>query len=135
MKKILIVSSLLLLISVAAMGQETRLTSAPKAFRTFFATFKSAVERSDKTAVAGMSKFPFNYAYDAGDEGTYSRSQFIRHFSDVFSKNPRRFFDERSPAFHIGDHDSVVIDTKDAAHLVFAKSGRTYKFSEYLVEP
>jgi len=135
MKKLLIVSSLLLLVSVAAMGQDKRLNSAPKAFRTFFATFKSAVERSDKTAVVGMAKFPFNYAYDAGDEGKYSRSQFVRHFSDIFGKNPRGFFDERNPAYHISDDGAIVIDTKDAAHLVFAKSGRTYKFSEYLVEP
>ncbi|MBK8304966.1 MAG: hypothetical protein IPK98_16835 [Chloracidobacterium sp.] len=60
-----------------------RLDSAPKAFRTFFAKFRTAVEKNNKTQVAAMTRFPFAYGYDAGDEGMYTRTQFLKNFKHV----------------------------------------------------
>ena len=127
--------SLILIVTAAAMAQEKKLSSAPKSFRTFFATFKRAVERSDKTAVASMTRFPFSYGYDAGDEGEYSKSAFIKNFRKIFSKGDD-FFANRNPRFGIDQDDSTYyISTEDASHLGFVKSGRTYKFVSYIVEP
>lgn len=134
MKKLLIGMSLILIVSAAAMAQEKKLSSAPQSFRTFFATFKRAVERSDTTAVASMTRFPFSYGYDAGDEGTYSRAAFIRNFRKIFSKGDD-FFTNRNPRFGRDDDGTYYISTEDAAHLGFVKTGRTYKFVSYIVEP
>ncbi len=123
----------MLVVSAAAIAQEKRLSSAPKSFRSFYTNFKRAVERSDKTAVAGMTRFPFSYGYDAGDEGKYTRSQFVTNFKLIFG-NPREFFAESNPRFGREDRTYYVY-TEDAAHLGFVKSGRTYKFVSYIVEP
>lgn len=133
MKKLLIGILFLLLVSTAALAQEKRLSSAPQSFRTFYTTFKRAVERSDKKTVASMTRFPFSYGYDAGDEGKYTRTQFIRNFRRIFD-DPRNFFAERNPRFGRQD-GTYYISTEDAASLGFVKSGRTFKFVSYMVEP
>src|SRR4030095_1378829 len=115
-------------------AQEKRLDSSPPAFRTFFSKFKAAVERSDKLAVASMTSFPFQYGFDAGDEGTMSRTQFIRGFSRVFGRSPSKFFNEKNPLFS-KDGGNYIISTEDAAHLMFVKKGDGFRFTSYIVEP
>ncbi len=134
MRKVLVLS-LVLFASAVVSAQEKKLSNAPQSFRTFYASFKRAVERNDKVAVANMSQFPFSYGYDAGDEGKYSRSQFIKNFKKIFD-DPRDFFRERDPSFGIDDADGrYYITTVDASILGFVKSGRTYKFVSYIVLP
>lgn len=116
-------------------AQEKRLNSSPRAFRTFYAKFKKAVIKRDKTAIASMTRFPFKYAFDAGDEGTISKTQFIKNFNEIFGDSPSRFFDEKNPLFHIDEDGDYVISTDDAAHQVFVKQGRVFKFAAYLAEP
>ena len=116
-------------------AQEKRLNSSPPAFRTFFLKFKVAVERSDKTAVAAMTDFPFEYGFDAGDEGTMSKAQFIKGFNKVFGKSPKQFLPEKNPVFFRGDGGSYVISTNDAADLIFVKKGNSFKFTAIIVEP
>lgn len=135
MKKLLMISLVLLSFSVVVSAQEKRLSDAPKSFRTFYASFKRAVERNDKQAVAAMSRFPFAYGYDAGDEGKYTRTQFIQNFKLIFH-DPKDFFRESNPGFGIDDADGrYYISTEDASHLGFVKSGKTFKFVSYIVEP
>ena len=114
---------------------EKRLSSAPQAFRTFFAGFKNAVAKSDKTRVVSMTRFPFKYAFDAGDEGKMSRSQLVRGFKRVFGDKPGEFVYEKNPVFSRGDAGSYVVSTENAEHLIFVKIGSTFKFTAYLVEP
>lgn len=141
MKRTLTILIVLLLaaLSVAAQGKgnsrEKRLDSGPQAFRTFFAGFKSAVVGADKTRVAAMTRFPFKYGFDAGDEGTMSRPQFLKRFAEVFGSSPRKFLPEKNPLFSRGDAGSYVVSTQDAAHLIFVKSGSTFRFTAYIVEP
>ena len=141
MKEILVAAIVALFaalsISAQIKGQprEKRLASSPQAFRTFFAEFKNAVVKSDKVAVAAMTRFPFSYGFDAGDEGKMSRAQFLKRFKEVFGDSPRKFLPEKNPVFSRGDAGSYVISTEDAAHLIFIKSGNTFKFAEYIVEP
>ncbi|SRR5215204_2263502 len=111
-----------------------RLNSSPQAFRTFYSKFRSAVERSDKTGVAAMTLFPFQYGFDAGNEGTMSKTQFIKRFNEIFGE-PKQFFTEKNPVFSRGDGGNYIISTMDAAHLSFVKKGNTFKFSAYIVEP
>ncbi len=112
-----------------------RLDSAPKAFRVFFAKFRRAVEKKDKTQVAAMTRFPFAYGYDAGDEGKYTRTQFLKNFKHVTGD----FFGEykmgKNPWFEGGDDQTYTISTESASHLTFIKSGNTFKFISYYVEP
>lgn len=136
MKRILIISIVFLLavVSVAAQS-EKRLKSAPQEFRTFFSRFLGAVAKSDKTQVAAMTRFPFKYGFDAGDEGTMTRSQFIRRFSDVFGRKPKEFLTEKNPVFSRGDDGSYMVSTEDASHLRFIKSKGVFRFTSYMVEP
>ena len=135
MRKVLVLSLVLFALSAVVSAQEKKLSNAPQSFRTFYAAFKRAVERNDKIAVANMSRFPFSYGYDAGDEGKYNRRQFIKNFKLIFH-DPKDFFRERNPRFGIDSDDGrYYISTEDASHLGFVKSGRTYKFVSYIVEP
>ena len=135
MKRILITLIVFLLVGLSVAAQtEKRLNTAPQAFRTFFAGFKSAVAKSDKTRVVSMTRFPFKYAFDAGDEGEMSRSQLIKGFRRVFGK-PGEFVYEKNPVFSRGDGGSYVVSTENAEHLVFIKIGSTFKFKAYFVEP
>jgi hypothetical protein len=115
-------------------AQEKRLNSSPEAFRTFFSKFKSAVENSDKTAVASMTVFPFKYGFDAGDEGKMSKAQFVKRFNEIFGRNPKKFMTEKNPMFR-KDGGSYIVSTEDAAHLIFVRDKSGFKFSAYMVEP
>jgi len=140
MKKIILLA-VLVLVQLVAVSRTTvaqtekRLNSSPASFRAFFAKFIRAVEKSDKTAVASMTRFPFKYGFDAGDEGTMSKTQFIKRFRDLFGDAPRQFMTEKNPLFSRGDGGSYIISTEDATHLIFIKSGSVYKFTAYMSEP
>lgn len=114
-------------------AQEKRLDSSPKDFKTFFAKFRKAVEKNDKTSVASMTKFPFRYGFDAGDEGTMTRAQFIKRFTEIFD-NPKEFFTEDNPVFSL-EGKTYYISTENASHLSFIKQGSDFKFVSYIVEP
>lgn len=118
-----------------AAAQEKRLDSSPKAFRTFFAGFRKAVEKNDKASVASMTKFPFSYGFDAGDEGKMTKAQFIKRFAEIFGKNPKEFLTESNPMFSIGEDGNYIISTEDATHLSFVKQGSGFKFVSYIVKP
>lgn len=135
MKRLLIVPIAVLLVVASVAAQDTRLSSAPKSFRTFFAAFKKAANRGEKTKVTSMTRFPFKYGFDAGNEGTMSRSQFLRRFSEVFGTRPSQFVSERNPLFSRGDDGTYDITTEDAAHLIFVRANGTFRFIAYIVEP
>jgi hypothetical protein len=140
MKRILVISAVLLLAVLSATAQtkgnaqEKWLKSAPQSFRAFFSVFKNAVEKNDKNQVASMTRFPFKYGFDAGDEGTMSKSEFLKRFREIFGDSPREFLG-KNPPFSRGDASSYVVSTDDASHLIFVKSGNTFKFATYIVEP
>ncbi len=128
------VFSLLIFSNQIAIAQDKKLSSSPLEFKSFFTKFKRAVERGDKTGVAAMTEFPFEYGFDAGDEGTMTRNQFIKRFSEVFGKNPKDFITEKNPRFS-REGSKYYISTQDAGHLLFIKKGKTFKFASFIVEP
>lgn len=141
MKSRIIIAIVILLAALPIAAQNApepvrnRLDSAPKAFRTFFAKFRTAVEKGNKTQVAAMTRFPFAYEYDAGDEGKYTRTQFLKNYKHVTGD----FFGEykmgKNPWFAKEDAVTYIISTESASHLAFTKSGNTFKFMSYIVEP
>ena len=106
-----------------------RLNSAPQAFRTFFAGFRSAIAKGDKARVADMTRFPLPYGFDAGDEGTMNRARFLKEFKDMFDEPF-----EKNPRFSRGDNGAYVISTENAAHLNFIKVRGKFKLIGYFVE-
>ena len=137
MKRILIILLVLLFaaLSVSAQLNEKRLNSAPQAFRAFFSEFRRAIEKRDKMQVAAVTRFPLRYGFDAGDEGTMSRAQFLKRFKEIFGNSPRDFMPEKNPKFSRGDAGEYVVSTESAEHLIFIKTKRTFKFISYLAEP
>ena len=121
--------------ATTAAGQSDRkLTSTPKAFQTFFAAFKSAVIKGDKIAVASMTLFPFEYGWDAGDEGTYTKRQFMSKYQDIF-QGTRKLFSQPNPTFFTEGGSYSLTNTADTSHYMFAKSGAKYYFKAFIVEP
>ena len=142
MKKTLLLTVLLLFAfainggKIANAQGQTRLSSAPKAFQVFYAKFRKAVIAKDKATVVSMTRFPFNYGYDAGDEGTYSKSQFLRNFDNIFGgAEGIAFFKRSNPTCHVDGGNLDVVDESDASHHIFEKRGAGYWFTSYIVEP
>ncbi len=82
-----------------------------------------------------MTRFPFAYGYDAGDEGTYSRAQFLKNFKHITGDLFGEFKMEENPVFGKDTDGTFIISTESASHLSFDRSGKTWKFVAYIVEP
>ena len=111
------------------------LSATPKAFQVFYAKFRTAVIARDKTTDVSLTTFPFQYGYDAGDEGTYTKAQFLRRFDRIFGSQ-RAIFARRAPSFYDDeDWGFDLLDESDASHFIFEKKGASYQFTAYIVEP
>lgn len=140
MKKLILLSVLFLSL-FAVTGSETasaqkkqKLSAAPKAFQIFYAKFRTAVVKGDKKTVATLTGFPFRYGFDAGDEGTFSKTRFIEKFDDIFG-GERKIFAQKNPIFYSEAGTFNLTDEDDASHYIFEKKGASYKFTAYLAEP
>lgn len=139
--KILIISIVLFVSSIAGIGVGTvdgqtkrKLSSTPVAFQTFYAKFKAAVIKRDRNAVVSLTSFPFQYGWDAGDEGTYARSQFLAKYNDIF-RGTRKLFAQQNPTFYVENGSYGLTNEADASHYMFEKRGSVYKFNSFMVEP
>ena len=117
-----------------AAAQEKRLDSSPKVFQAFFARFLDRVHRNDRSSVAAMTSFPLRYGFDAGDEGTMTRKQFLKRFAEIFGESPNEFLIEKNPLFR-QDGSSYTVSTEDAAHMTFRRKGTGFFLKSYIVEP
>jgi hypothetical protein len=131
---ILLVFAVVCFVQSASAQTEKRLSSTPKDFQTFYAKFKGAVARKDKQAVASMTSFPFKYGWDAGDEGTYSRSRFLTNFNRIFGNN-KKIFRQANPSFSVDGKHLDLMDEEDASHYGFVKTAAGYRFVSMIVEP
>lgn len=135
-RSIVFIGMLLLTLSlpmVATAQKSVRLTATPKQFQVFYAKFKAAMLRKDKNTIAAMTSFPFLWGLDEGDEGTYTKAQFIRNFNRLFDPVPDEFR-VRNPKFGTQGRD-FTLSTDSASHYGFERKGNTYKFVSYIVEP
>jgi hypothetical protein len=139
MKKPFLIALLFMLLALISTWsinaqKSQRLTSTPKAFQIFYAKFRNAVVKSDKKTIVSLARFPFEYGWDAGDEGTYSKTQFIKQYSSIFGRT-KKFFDQRNPTFYVENGIFNLTNEEDASHYIFKKSGLSYKFTAIIVEP
>jgi len=118
----------------ASAQKAVNLRSTPKAFQTFYAKFTRAVERKDKSAVAGLTRFPFKYGWDAGDEGTYTKPQWMKKFKDIF-EGTGKLFEQKNPTFYVEGSQYNLTNEADASHYIFKKIGSRYWFTGMIVEP
>lgn len=114
--------------------KKQKLDSMLKAFRVFYAKFRNAVIKGDKKTVALLTQFPFQYGFDAGDEGTFSKTQFIEKFDDLFGRE-RKIFAQKNPTFYLERGIYDLTNENDASHYIFEKKGARYKFTAFVVEP
>jgi len=81
--KLKLITILVLLIAMTvANGQAS---SRPETFASFWKTFKAAIAKNDKEAVADLTKLPM-YLYD----GEQDRAGFIRKYNQLFTRSIRR---------------------------------------------
>ncbi len=111
-----------------------RLSSTPSAFRVFYKKFVKAVNRGVGTEIAAMTNFPFQYGFDAGDEGVWTRNQFLKNYGNIFMPQPI-VFKRRDPQFTVEAGTYTLYDSSDASAFTFKKRGSSYKLISYVVEP
>ncbi len=131
---VLSVGMFLIAATVADAQTTRRLSSTPRAFQSFYAKFRAAVLKGDKNAVASMTSFPFPYGWDAGDEGTYTRKQFLAKYNDMF-RGTRKLFSRSNPNFTVDGNSISITNMADASAYIFEKKGSSYYFTSFVVEP
>ena len=122
-RKLIVLSVILMLLlgglpQVWAQGRSARIDPA---FSAFWIKFKAAVARSDKGAVADMTKLPFLL-----DSKDLDRTAFIKQYSSLFTPRVRRCFALAKPT---RDQDAYEIFCGQQIFL-FAKVDGVYKFTE-----
>lgn len=138
-KLVLTIVAVFAFISLVGIGsafaqRSQRLRSTPRQFQTFFAAFTKAVAKGDKNTVATMTQFPFDYGWDAGDEGTYTKAEFLKSFDNIFQETTDLFL-QKNPIFFVENGRYSLTNEEVAAHYIFAKKAGRYKFVTFVVEP
>lgn len=135
MKALILLGLLVGLCYGSVNAQKTvRLNSTPKAFKTFFMNFRTAVAKRNKQAVASFSRFPFEWGFDAGDEGTWTKSQFLKNYGRIFDGS-EAFLAAKNPSFYVEGGTYNLTNEGDASHCIFSKQGSSYRLTAYVVEP
>ena len=81
----------------------------------FWNKFKAAVQKSDKTSVASMSRFPIEMPYGVPKIST--RTQLARRWRDLFNvqANAVKCFEEAKPVVDPGAPNRFTVGCKDEA--------------------
>jgi len=93
-----------------------------QSFATYWTQFKAAVASKDKEAIAGMTKFPFNY----GKKMT--RADFIKQFDVIFNAKVRKCFQNAKPMKDTDRENYTVFCGEDI--FTFAKENGEYRFTD-----
>ena len=113
---------IMFLLSCVSPGiSQSGITRLDPEFNAFWIKFKGAVARSDKPAVADMTKLPFML-----NDKDLDRAGFIKQYTSLFTPKMRRCFARARPS---RDQDSMEIFCGQQIFL-FAKVDGVYKFTE-----
>ena len=82
-QKLQLITILLLLLTLSSVSAQTPTTA--ETFASFWTTFKAAVARNDKEAVADVTKLPFLY-----DSKERDRAGFLKIYAELFTRKVRR---------------------------------------------
>src|SRR5262249_3820839 len=121
MRWLVLIVSTLLLTNLPATVAQTKTVERPQTFASFLASFKAAVQSSDKEAVASMTNFPFTFE---GEE--LNKSGFIAKFDALFDKQIKRCFLRTKPVKDGIYFEVPCVETT----FMFRKIEGRYKFVE-----
>jgi hypothetical protein len=114
-------SILLILVSLTITSAQT--TTKPETFPAFWTSFKAAMARNDKEAIADVTKLPFLF-----DSKERDRAGFIQIFNQLFTRKIRQCIAKAKPSKE-GEHYDVF-----CGELIFYFGKDTdgkYKFLEF----
>jgi hypothetical protein len=83
---------MLLMLSAVAAQVQSQPAKSTQMFDSFWAQFKAAVAKSDKEAVASMTRLPFYLRKEL------TRGEFIRKFNVIFNRGTQRCFARGKPS-------------------------------------
>jgi hypothetical protein len=120
MKFLLAIVLMLLVLTRSLPGAEIK----PEAgsFAPFWTQFKAAVAKKDKEAIAGMTKFPFNYGKKM------IRADFIKQFDVIFSAKVRKCFQGAKPEKSTNRESYTVFCGEDI--FTFTKDNGEYRLTD-----
>ena len=102
MKIAVVIALALLTIIPVESNTQKKQPPLPSSFAAFWTTFKAAVAKDDKAAVAAMTNFPFLYE---SEERT--KDEFVKKiYNELFDKQVKRCFATRKP---IQEDDAFVV--------------------------
>ena len=96
--------------------------SEGQSFAPFWTQFKAAVANKNKEAIAGMTKFPFNY------HDQLTRADFMKQFDVIFNAKVRKCFRSAKPEKDTNRESYTVFCGEDI--FTFAKEGGEYRFTD-----
>jgi hypothetical protein len=120
MKFSLAVALMLVVLINPAISAEVK--SEGQSFATFWTQFKTAVANKNKEAIAGMTKFPFNYREQL------TRADFIKQFDVIFNAKVRKCFQNAKPTKDTSRESYTVFCGEDI--FTFAKENGEYRFTD-----
>ena len=92
-----------------------------KNFLDFWASFKGALQKNDKQALASMTKLPYTL-----EQKKLDRAAFIAQSEKIFPPRTRKCLLKEKP---VADKDSIFVFCGEEI-FVFAKDNGKYKFTE-----
>lgn len=118
--KFLLSTVLIFLLTIGPAGS-AEVKAEAHSFASFWIQFQAAVEKGDKEAIAGMTKFPF------GDD-QLTKANFVKKCGVIFSEKVRRCFRNAKPV-KADKRDSYSVFCGESI-FVFEKGKDGYQFSD-----
>jgi hypothetical protein len=91
-------------------------------FALFWTQFKAAVATKNKEAIAGMTKFPFNY------REKMTRADFMKQFDVIFNAKVRKCFQNEKPTKDTNRESYTVFCGEDI--FTFTRENGEYRFTD-----
>ena len=120
MKFPLAIALILLVLTKPLPGAEIKPDTG--SFALFWTQFKAAVANKNKEAIAGMTKFPFNY------REKMTRVDFMKQFDVIFNAKVRKCFQHAKPMKDTNRESYTVFCGEDI--FTFAKENGEYRFTD-----
>ena len=120
MKYPFVIALVLVILIKSALSAEVK--SEDRSFANFWTQFKTAVVNKDKEAIAGMTKFPFNYGKKL------TRADFMKQFDVIFDAKVRKCFQNAKAIKDTNRENYTVFCGEDI--FTFAKENGEYRLTD-----
>jgi hypothetical protein len=131
----LLVAAFIAVTGSKSLAQEKRLDSASSDFRAYYKKFIAAVHSGNKTGVASLTSFPLMYDLGNEDLGKATKQEFFNGlFKRMFGKTPSNFLPDKNPVLLRAGDTVYDVKVKGSTHMVFAKGGNRWFFSEFMTQ-